>query len=421
MLNVYAVIILVALLATFGVERWADLRNLRALRQGLPAEFEDVYDRETYERSQEYSRARLRLGLLTTSVDLVALLLFWWLGGFGRLFRGIDLLQWGPIAGGILYIGALVVAQWLIGLPFSVYATFVVEERFGFNRTTPATYVADLAKAALLAVLVGVPVLAAVLAFFTYAGSWAWVYAWVAAVVFSLVMQYVLPIWIMPLFNRFTPLESGELHDSIVAYARGVRFPLSNILVMDGSRRSTKANAFFTGFGRNRRIALFDTLIARHTTPQLVAVVAHEVGHYKERHVLKGLLLSMLHTGVLFALLSVFLSQRGLFQAFGVDSPWVAAGLVFFALLLAPVESVLGLGLQALSRRHEYQADAYAARTTGDADSMVAALKILSRDSLSNLTPDPMYVALNYSHPPVLERIRALRGVAVSPVSAPER
>ena len=214
----------------------------------------------------------------------------------------------------------------------------------------------------------------------------------------------------MPLFNRFAPLEEGDLRDALIGYARGVDFPLCNILVMDGSRRSTKANAFFTGFGRNRRIALFDTLISRHTTPELVAVVAHEVGHYKERHVLKGLILSTLHTGVLFALLSVFLSQDGLFQAFDVDTPWVAAGLVFFALLLTPLESILGLGLHALSRRHEFQADAYAARTTGDPESMVTALKALSRDSLSNLTPDPVYVALNYSHPPVLARIRALRG-----------
>jgi STE24 endopeptidase len=212
----------------------------------------------------------------------------------------------------------------------------------------------------------------------------------------------------MPLFNRFTPLEDGELRAAISAYAASVEFPVRSVMVMDGSRRSTKANAFFTGFGRNKRIALFDTLIAQHGTRELVAVIAHEVGHYKKRHVLQGLVLSVVHTGVLLFLLSQFLTREGLFDAFGVTEPSVYAGLVFFGLLLTPVEAMLSVGLQALSRRHERQADAFAAETTGNPEAMVTALVTLARSTLTNLTPDPFYVLLHYSHPPLVQRVAAL-------------
>jgi len=262
-------------------------------------------------------------------------------------------------------------------------------------------------KGLLLAIVLGAPALAAVIAFFAYAGALAWVYAWAVVVAFSVALEFVVPTWIMPLFNRFTPLEDGELRTAISDYAASVEFPVRSVMVMDGSRRSTKANAFFTGFGRNKRIALFDTLIAQHGTRELVAVIAHEVGHYKKRHVLQGLVLSVVHMGVLFYLLSQFLTQEGLFEAFGVE-PSVYAGLVFFGLLLTVVEMVLSVGLQALSRRHERQADAFAAETTGHPEAMVTALVTLARSTLTNLTPDPFYVLLHYSHPPLVERVAAL-------------
>jgi STE24 endopeptidase len=366
-----------------------------------------VYGPDTYRRSQRYTRERTRLGMVSQSVDLAALLAFWGFGGFAWLAGWVSGIAGGPVTQGLVFVAFLGAARSLIDLPFMVYGTFVVEARYGFNRTTVRTYLADMVKGLLLAIVLGGPALAAVIAFFAYAGALAWLYAWAVVVAFSVALEFVVPTWIMPLFNRFTPLEEGELRTAISDYAASVRFPLRSVMVMDGSRRSTKANAFFTGFGRNKRIALFDTLIAQHGTRELVAVIAHEVGHYKKRHVLQGLVLSVVHMGVLFYLLSQFLTQEGLFEAFGVE-PSVYAGLVFFGLLLTVVEMVLSVGLQALSRRHERQADAFAAATTRDPEAMVTALVTLARTTLTNLTPDPFYVLLHYSHPPLVQRVAAL-------------
>ena len=377
-MNAYAVIIAVALVADYAVDRVAEVRNLRALREEPPPGFETVYEPDAYRRSQRYTRERTRLGMVSQSVDLAALLAFWGFGGFAWLAGWVSGIAGGPVTQGLVFVAFLGAARGLIDLPFVVYGTFVVEARYGFNRTTVRTFLADMAKGLLLAIVLGGPALAAVIAFFAYAGALAWVYAWAVVVAFSVALEFVVPTWIMPLFNRFTPLEDGELRTAISDYAASVEFPVRSVMVMDGSRRSTKANAFFTGFGRNKRIALFDTLIAQHGTRELVAVIAHEVGHYKKRHVLQGLVLSVVHTGVLFFLLSQFLTQEGLFEAFGVE-PSVYAGLVFFGLLLTVVEMVLSVGLQALSRRHERQADAFAAETTGHPEAMVTALVTLAR------------------------------------------
>ncbi len=408
-MNPFAVVILAALVLEYALGVAADLLNLRALRPDPPAELADVYDRDAYRRSQEYTRARTRFGLVPATFDLVALLLFWLLGGFAWLDESARALGHGPIVTGLLFVGALVLARSIAHLPFALYGTFVIEERFGFNRTTPGTFWADRAKALGLGALIGAPLLAAILWFFEAAGPLAWLWCWSATTVFSLALQFVAPTWLMPLFNRFTPLEDGELRDAILGYARKVDFPLSGIFVIDGSRRSTKANAFFTGFGRTKRIALFDTLVEKHTTDELVGVVAHEIGHYKRKHIVQSLALSIAHSGLLFWLLSVFLTEQRLFAAFGVDEPSTHAGLVFFTLLYTPVELVLGVLLQAFSRKNEYEADAYAAATTRAPDRLASALRKLARESLSNLTPHPFYVFLHYSHPPLLERVRALR------------
>jgi len=408
-MNAYGAIIALALLADYTIHRVAEVRNLRALREEPPSGFEDVYDPETYRQSQRYARERTRLGMMSQSVDLAVLLAFWGLGGFEWLAGWVSEIAGGPVAQGLIFVAVLAAARGLIDLPFAIYGTFVVEARYGFNRTSRRTFLADMAKGLLLAILLGGPALAAVIAFFTYAGDLAWVYAWAVVVALSVAVQFVVPTWIMPLFNRFTPLEEGELGAAISAYAASVDFPLRSVTVMDGSRRSTKANAFFTGFGRTKRIALFDTLIAQHSTREIVAVIAHEVGHYKKRHVLQGLVLSVVQMGVLFFLLSQFLTQEGLFQAFGVQ-PSVYAGLVFFGLLLTTVETALSVGLHALSRRHERQADAFAAVTTRDPEAMANALMTLARTTLTNLTPDRFYVLLHYSHPPLVERVTKLAG-----------
>jgi len=353
-----------------------------------------------------------RFSFVPQAVDLVLLLGFWFLGGFAWLDGWTRSLGGGPIGTGLVFIGVLLLAKSLLDLPFRYYSTFVIEERFGFNKTTRATFWADTVKGLALALVLGLPLLAAILWFFTRFGDAAWLWCWGATAAFTLFVQFIAPTWIFPLFNKFTPLEEGELRAAVLAYARKVGFPLEGLFVIDGSRRSTKANAFFTGFGKRKRVALFDTLIARHSVEELVAVVAHEIGHYKKGHILQGLALSILQAGVLFWLLSLFLTQPGLFAAFGVATPSVHAGLVFFLLLYTPLEVLLALGMQAFSRKNEFEADAYARVTTGAGEPLVRALQRLSADSLSNLTPHPLYVVLHHSHPPLTERVRALRAGA---------
>jgi STE24 endopeptidase len=408
-MNVYALLVLAAILLQNALSVAADLLNLRALSPELPPGFEDVYDAERYRRSQEYTRVRTRFSFWPQALDLVLLLGFWFAGGFAWLDEWTRGLGFGPVATGLAFIGALVLAKALLDLPFRYYATFVIEERFGFNKSTRRTFWADTAKGFALALVLGTPLLALVLFFFAHFGAVAWLLAWGVTALFTLFVQFVAPTWIFPLFNKFEPLAEGELREAVLAYARKVAFPLEGLFVIDGSRRSTKANAFFPGFGRRKRVALFDTLVARHPTEELLAVVAHEIGHYKRGHILKGLVLAIAQAGVVFFLLSLFLDERALFEAFGVAEPSVHAGLVFFSLLYAPLELLLSLFANAHSRRNEYEADAWARTTTGAGEPLVSALKRLSADSLSNLTPHPLYVALHHSHPPLVERVRALR------------
>jgi STE24 endopeptidase len=411
-MNVYAVIVLSTLLLDYTLNLLADFCNLRALRHELPAEFVDVYDADAYRKSQEYTRVQTRFGILTSTCMLAATLGFWFAGGF----QGLDALvrSWhlGLLWTGLAYIGLLALGKGLLSLPFTLYDTFVIEARFGFNHTTLATFLTDLLKGLGLAVALGGPLLAGVMAFLAYAGPYAWVYCWLALTVFTLGLQWLAPTWIMPLFNTFTPLEPGALKDAILGYARTVNFAVEDVFVIDGSRRSSKSNAFFTGFGKHKRIALFDTLVTGHTVPELVAVLAHEIGHYKMKHVLRSTVLSIVHMGVMFALLSVFLNHAGLFQAFFVQQPSVYAGLVFFGMLYAPCELLLSIGMQMVSRRHEYEADRFAVDTFEEPTALAQALKKLSVHNLTNLTPHPLYVFLHYSHPPMLQRLRAIQGAA---------
>lgn len=409
-MNVYAILVLAALLLDWLLGIVADVLNLRALRPELPAEFKGVYDAETYAKSQEYTRVRTRFGWIPSTVHLASLLAFWFLGGFAWLDDAVVSLGWSELWTGLAFIGALVALRTLVGLPFAYWSTFVIEERFGFNRTTRATFFLDALKALLLTVVLAAPLLAAVLWLFETAGELAWLWCWGVVTAFMLLLQYLAPTWIFPLFNKFEPLEEGELRRKILAYAETVGFPLADLYVIDGSRRSTKANAFFTGFGKNKRVALFDTLIEKHEPDELVAVVAHEIGHFKKKHIVQGMVISILHTGVLFWLLAQVLTREGLYAAFGIEGTPIYAGLVFFSLVYVPVELVLGLLMQAFSRKNEYEADRYAAETTGEPETLATALRRLSADSLANLTPHPFYVALNHSHPPVLARIDALRG-----------
>jgi STE24 endopeptidase len=407
-MNIFSLIILVALILEFVLELVANLLNLKALKLELPPTLEGVYNAEDYRKSQEYIRATTRFGLVGSTFTLFLLLAFWFSGGFNYFDQVIRAWGFVPVVSGLLYIGILLLAYGLLMLLFSIYGTFVIEEHFGFNRTTARTFFLDRVKELGLALLLGGPLLVGILALFEYAGPYAWFYCWAAVATFSLAIQYVAPTWIMPLFNKFTPMESGELREAILRYAHSVNFPIKNVLVMDGSRRSSKSNAFFTGFGRNKRIALFDTLIEKHNVPEMVAVLAHEIGHYKKKHVLQGVIIGILHTGVVFFLLSLFLGSPGLYQAFYMTQRSIYAGLLFFGLLYTPIELVLSIALHTISRKNEYAADRFAAETIDEPSRLVDALKKLFATNLSNLTPHPFYVFLNYSHPPLLQRVQAI-------------
>lgn len=419
-MNGYAIIILVCLLLHYGVSTAADWLNLRLPRDRVPPEMAGLLDEGWLHRATAYLRASTRLGFWEELFDLLLLLGFWFCGGFNYVDTGVRALGFGPVVTGVLYMGVLVLANLLLSLPFAIYATFVIEERFGFNRTTPRLFVLDRLKGLMLAVVLGVPLLAAVLAFFEHAGPWAWVWCWLVVVAFSLFVQFLAPVLILPLFNKFVPLEDGELKSAITDMAQRAAFPLRGIVVMDGSKRSSKANAFFVGFGRFKRIALYDTLLRDHSVAELVAVLAHEIGHFKMRHILQRLGLGILHTGVMLFLLSVFLTHRGLFDAFHMQHTSVYAGMIFFGILYTPVELLLSLVVNSISRRQEYAADRFARDLTGSGEPLVTALRKLSINSLNDLSPHPFYVCLHYSHPPILERIRALAGPQMPAEAGPQ-
>jgi STE24 endopeptidase len=407
--NPYLAFILAALALSWLLNATAAAANIRALTPEIPEEFRDVYDAPAYAKTALYLKASARLDLAQSTFDALVLCVFILAGGFGVLDLAVRSFKLPPLPAGLLYLGALLVGSDLLSTPFDLFRTFVIEERFGFNRTTARTWLTDKLKGYALGATIGGPLVAAILLFFQRFGVEAWLYAWAAAALVLVLVQYLAPALILPLFNRFTPLEEGELKTALSGFAARQGFNLDGIFVVDGSRRTSKANAFFTGFGKKKRISLFDTLLEKMGNPEILAVLAHEVGHYRKRHALSGLALGVAQTGLLLFLFSLFLSTPALYAACGVGEMSVYAGLALFALLYQPVALVLALAVNALSRRHEYQADAFAAETTSDPESMVSALTALSAANAANLTPHPLYVALHYSHPPVLARIRALR------------
>jgi len=405
------IVILATLAGSYLIDTIADFLNLNHLNQPLPAEFKDIYDQKKYSDSQSYLKANTKFGFITSSFDLAVILLFWFSGGFQIIDSYVRSFEFTPIASGLCFTGILVFLKFVISLPFSLYSTFVIEEKFGFNKTTPALFVMDLIKSIFLFTILGGILLSIILWFLEFGGPWAWVLCWVASTVFLLFVQYIVPTWIMPLFNKFTPLEQGPLKESIITYARSIDFSLSNIFVMDGSKRSSKSNAFFTGFGKNKRIVLFDTLIKEHSIEELVSVLAHEMGHFKKKHIIKRLGLGILQMGFIFYLISLFISHEGLFHAFFMKEISIYAGLIFFGMLYSPIDLFISILFQISSRKDEYEADRFAAETIKDSKPLINALKKLSAHNLSNLTPHPFYVFLNYSHPPVLLRILALKSL----------
>lgn len=408
--NVWFIAIVLCLFLLWKVDLISTLLNLKSLSPEIPESFQGLVDEEDYQQSQEYTRAKAVFGIGEGIFSLIVLFVFWWLGGFGLLDDRVRGLDHGPLITGMIFIGALLFAQQILAIPFNLYQTFILEEKFGFNRTTFATWVMDRVKGGLIGLVIGAPLLALLLWLFQSVPM-AWLWGWLVVTGFSLLLAYVAPTWIMPLFNKFEPLPEGELKTAIHSMAEKCDFPLKEVSVMDGSKRSAKSNAFFTGFGNNKRIALFDTLVENHTTDELVGVLAHEIGHFKERHIVKSMAVGIITTGVMFFLLGLMLNNRSLFDAFGVKETSVYVSLVLFGILMSPLNQVLSVAGNALSRKHEFEADAYAAKATGKPEAMIDALKKLSKDNLSNLTPHPFYTFLNYTHPPVVERIEALDSI----------
>ena len=408
-MNSCLIFICVVLIGTYLVQGLASWLNLRTLNPRVPDEFQGFYNQTEYQRSQEYTQSQEKLSLISSTVNLVILLGFILLGGFPWLDDLVRSLELPQVWTGVVFIGCLILAVECLSIPFELYRIFVLEERFGFNRMNLKVFILDKLKQWGLMAVIGLPLLAGLLLFLDYFPVWGWFYAWGFTVLVLIGVQYIAPVIILPLFNSFTPLEDGELREKIMDYARWVGFKIQGIMVMDGSKRSSKSNAFLTGFGKKKRIALFDTLIADHEPDELVGILAHEVGHYKHKHVVKNLILGVLKLGVLLYLVSVCISYKPLFEAFGLEQVSVYAGLLFFLIVFSPVSLVLSLGMNLLSRKYEFEADRFAARTTQRPGDLIKALKKLSVSNLANLRPHWFYVLLEYSHPPVLKRIQALR------------
>ena len=408
--NPWFLVLLVSLIGLHVLETVATLLNLRRLDPRLPEEFAGVFSEADYAKSQEYARESERFDLMAGTFRLVVFLGFWLGGGFAWLDGLVRGMAEGEIVRGLLGFALMHAGATLVSLPFEIYGTFRIEAKYGFNKTTPGTFAADRVKGLGLAAGIGLPLLALLLWIFQRVPQ-AWVWAWVATTVFMLALQFVAPRWLMPLFNKFTPLDEGPLRRAILGLAERCAFPLRDVFIIDGSRRSTKGNAFFAGFGRNKRIALYDTLVEKHPEPELLAVLAHEIGHFKKRHIVQRLVAAVVQLAVLFLCMGLVLTNAGLAEAFGLKGPTLWLGFVFFMILFEPVQLLIGIAGNVWSRRHEFEADEYAASVTGGPEAMTGALKRLARDSLSNLTPHPLYVFLHYSHPPMLERLAALRGL----------
>lgn len=409
--NAYLIFILTVLVGGYLLSLVVESLNIGRLTPELPAEFEGYYDAEKYAKSQRYTIDRTRFGMIESSFDTALIVTFILIDGFNFVDQLARSIGWSEILTGLVFGGILMLASRIIGLPFSIYKIFIIEERYDFNRTTPKTFVLDFLKGLLLNVIINGILFALIIWFFARIGDLAWLYVWGVITLFLILMMYIAPVVIMPLFNKFTPLEEGELRKTIEAYAGRHNFKMKGVYKMDGSKRSAKSGAFFTGFGKSRRIALFDTLIERHSVSELLAVLAHEIGHYKLGHIYKRIVTAILTTGFMLYILSFFINNRGLFDAFGMQELSIYGSIVFFAFLYSPISMILGVIGNIISRRDEYQADRFAIRTTGDPLNFSAALKKLSVDNLSNLTPHPAKVFLEYDHPPVLERVRAIMSV----------
>ena len=393
----------------FLLETILDYLNSKRYQDPVPSELNDVFEASEYEKSQRYKKTNYKFGMITSTFSFLLSIGFLIFGGFewiDSMARGISE---NPIIIALVFFGIIMIGSDLLSTPLSYYHTFVIEEKFGFNKSTRKLFFLDKLKGWLMTIILGGGILALVIWFFQWAGTSFWIYTWGVIALFSIFMNMFYSKLIVPLFNKQTPLEDGTLKEKLETYAKNVGFELKNIFVIDGSKRSTKANAYFSGFGKQKRVTLYDTLINDLDEDEIVAVLAHEVGHYKRKHIIFNLFASLVLTGITLFILSIFINNPQVSLAIGVSQPSFHAALIGFGILYSPISEITGLIMNYLSRKFEYEADNYA-KDTFAAMPLVSSLKKLSKNSLSNLTPHPAYVFMHYSHPPLISRIRNLKG-----------
>lgn len=400
--------IIAIVLLEFILSKTLNWLNLNTWSLPLPKEVNDLYEPAKYKEAETYARTNYRFGLLSSVVSLTITLLFLVWGGFAWVNNWVISVSDSPILQALLFFGVLGAGSMLISLPFDIYHTFVIEARFGFNKSTPAIFIADKLKGIALGAVIGGGLLALLVWLYTFLGGYFWVAAWVTVSGFTIFFAMFYVSWIVPIFNKLTPLQDGALRQAIEAYAAKVNFPLTNIYVIDGSKRSTKANAYFSGLGRKKNIVLYDTLIQDLSIDEITAVLAHEVGHYKKKHILQSMVLSVIQLGVLFYLFGWLSQSDALAGALGATSNNFHLSLVAFSMLYSPVSMFVGVLMHVFSRKNEYEADRYA-RDTYNGMPLISGLKKMSVKHLSNLQPHPAYVFMNYSHPTLLQRIRNIQ------------
>lgn len=406
----FLVLMIGILVLNFGLTQVLTILNFRTWKNKLPQSLVEFYDEESYLTAKIYHAAKNKVGFVSESFNFLLLSGFLIAGGFGWLNAWLSGFTDSPILLALLFFGVLFLASDLLNLGFNLYDTFRIEERFGFNKMTVKTFILDKLKGYGLTLLLGGGLLALILWLIVSIGPTFWVIAFLVITSFSVIMNLFYTDWILPLFNQLKPMEEGELKNRIREFGERVDFPVSEIYIMDGSKRSSKANAFFSGMGKQKKIVLFDTLLEDHSHDEIMAILAHETGHFKRKHIPKNLGISIFQTALMFFILSLLVYNENLSLALGAEKLQIHLNLLAFGILYEPISFLIGLFMNGLSRKFEYEADAYAGQTA-DKNALISGLKKLSTKHLSNLTPHPAYVFAHYSHPPVLKRIEALEKV----------